>query len=208
MANKRQIVIDEEMTGLDLDGGDRMVEIAGVELLDGAPTGKTFHAFINPDGRPMSPIAAELTGLTDDFLAQQPSINTVAKAFAAFAGDAEIIVFCWGDKAGGSPDQNFLSAEMKRAGLEPFSPGQFTNIRDWASKMYSLGEGSLNQMLDHYKIDRSGRDDETGHGALIDAELTAKLYPKLKADWKKHNDRIKTALHPSTTGLKRPGPAS
>lgn len=196
MKSKREVVIDEEMTGLDLAGGDRMVEIACVELVNGVPTGKTYHAFINPEGRALSPIAAELTGFTDDFLAAQPRISAVAQEIKDFIGDAEIIVFCWSDKNGGSPDQNFLNAEVTRAGLEPLSPGQFTNIRDWAAKMHTLGEGSLNQMLDHYKIDRTGRNDETGHGALIDAELTAKLYPQLKADWKKYNNKLKAALKP------------
>lgn len=195
MANKREIVIDAEMTGLDLAGGDRLVEIGCIELIDGKPTGRTYHAFINPDGRPMTQAAAVLTGLSDDFLATQPGMMQIAPQIKDFIGDSEIIVFCWSGKNGTSPDQNFLNEAMKRGGQPAFSPGQFTNIRDWAAKMHALGEGSLNQMLDHYKIDRSGRNDETGHGALIDAQLTAQLYPALKKDWKKYNDRLKAALH-------------
>ena len=190
MNNKREIVIDEEMTGIfDLAGGDRMVEIGCVELVNGVPTGKTYHSYINPEGRPMSDFAANLTGLTNEFLAKQPLISTVAKDLQDFIGTSPIIVFCWTEKDGSSPDQNFLNNEMKRAGYPEFPATQYLNIRDWATKMYVLGEGSLNKMLDYYKIDRTERSDGGGHGGAIDAELTAKLYSKLKADWKKFQQK-------------------
>ncbi len=190
MKNIRQVVIDEEMTGLDMEGGDRMVDIGCVELINGKPTGRTYQTFVNPDGRPMSAIAAEMTGLTDEFLAKQPAISQVAKDIKEFIGDSEIIVFCWSTGTT-SPDQDYLNLEMKRAGLEPFGAGQFLNIREWAVKMYDVSKNSLNLMLDHYKIDRTSRGEETGHGALLDATLTAEVYPKLKTDWKKYNEKFK-----------------
>jgi DNA polymerase III subunit epsilon len=39
----REIVIDTETTGLDPLSGHRVVEIGAVELVDHAPTGRTFH---------------------------------------------------------------------------------------------------------------------------------------------------------------------
>ena len=44
----REIVFDTETTGLDCLNGDRLIEIGCVELLNHIPTGRTFHAYINP----------------------------------------------------------------------------------------------------------------------------------------------------------------
>ena len=44
----REIVLDTETTGLDPDAGDRIVEIGAVELVNHMPTGRSFHAYINP----------------------------------------------------------------------------------------------------------------------------------------------------------------
>ena len=45
----REIVLDTETTGLDPLDGHRVVEIGAVELLDHAPTGRTFHCYLNPE---------------------------------------------------------------------------------------------------------------------------------------------------------------
>ena len=39
----REIVLDTETTGLDHRTGDRLIELACVELEDYQPTGRTFH---------------------------------------------------------------------------------------------------------------------------------------------------------------------
>ena len=44
----RAIVLDTETTGFSPASGDRIVEIGGVELIDGQPSGREFHAYINP----------------------------------------------------------------------------------------------------------------------------------------------------------------
>ncbi|RWX58507.1 exonuclease domain-containing protein, partial [Mesorhizobium sp. M2A.F.Ca.ET.039.01.1.1] len=46
----REIIFDTETTGLDLRE-DRIIELGGVELVNRFPTGRTFHKFINPQGR-------------------------------------------------------------------------------------------------------------------------------------------------------------
>jgi DNA polymerase-3 subunit epsilon len=190
MNNKREIVIDEEMTGLDLAGGARVVDIACIELIDGVPTGNVFQSYINPEGRPMSAGAIAMTGLTDEFLATQPFFSEIAQALQDFIGDSKIVVFCAVEKRS-SPDQNFLNNEMKMAGLTPFPSEQWMNMRYWVQSMLRHEKGSLNYMLDKYSIEHEGRNDGDGHGALVDAELTAKLYPPLRADWRKYTGRDK-----------------
>ena len=73
----RQIILDTETTGLSWEKGNRIVEIGCVEYLDRRPTGRTFHKYLNPE-REMEPGAAEVTGLTFDFLADKPLLAEVA----------------------------------------------------------------------------------------------------------------------------------
>ena len=44
----REIVLDTETTGLDVNNGDRIVEIGIVELENHVQTGACFHYYLNP----------------------------------------------------------------------------------------------------------------------------------------------------------------
>jgi DNA polymerase III subunit epsilon len=83
----REIIIGTETTGLDPLGGHRVVEIGAVELVDHAPTGRTFHCYLNPE-RDMPADAVAVHGLTSEFLADKPPFDYVAEEFLAFVGDA------------------------------------------------------------------------------------------------------------------------
>ena len=78
----REIVLDTETTGVDPGSGHRIVEIGCLELVNHVPTGKTFHAYVNPE-RPMPTGAFADHGLSDDFLGQQPCFAAVVEAFLA-----------------------------------------------------------------------------------------------------------------------------
>ena len=45
----REIVLDTETTGLDPLAGHRVVELGCIELINTVATGKTFHAYFNPE---------------------------------------------------------------------------------------------------------------------------------------------------------------
>ena len=45
----RQVVLDTETTGLDPKLGHRVIEIAGVEMVNRRLTRRHFHRFLNPD---------------------------------------------------------------------------------------------------------------------------------------------------------------
>ena len=67
----REIIFDTETTGLDrLD--DRVIEIGGVELINRFPTGRTFHVYINPEGKIIHPDALAVHGIRNDKLADKP----------------------------------------------------------------------------------------------------------------------------------------
>ena len=44
----REIILDTETTGFDPNTGDRLVEVACLEVVDFVPTGRSFHRYIDP----------------------------------------------------------------------------------------------------------------------------------------------------------------
>ena len=87
----REIVIDTETTGLDPRNGDRIVEIAAVELVNHLPTGRVFHHYLNPE-REMSEDAFAIHGLGTEFLADKPRFAEIADSFAQFIDGARLVI--------------------------------------------------------------------------------------------------------------------
>src|SRR4051812_11105220 len=87
----RQIVIDTETTGLEAHLGHRLIEIAGVEIVNRQPTGNNFHRYLNPE-RDSEAAALEVHGLTTDFLRDKPKFCDVAKEFLDYVKDAELVI--------------------------------------------------------------------------------------------------------------------
>lgn len=84
----REIILDTETTGLDPFTGDRLVEIAGVEVFNSIPTGETFHVYLDPQ-RNMPVEAFNVHGLSEEFLRGKPLFPDVVADFFAFIGDAK-----------------------------------------------------------------------------------------------------------------------
>lgn len=164
---KREIVLDTETTGLN-PAGDRVVEIGCVELVNHIPTGRHFHAYLNPD-RQMADDAFRVHGLSDEFLRSQPRFIDKAAEFLAFIGDSILI-------AHNAPfDVSFLNAELERARL----PLLGNDVIDTVTLARDLNPGArvgLDALCKHYGIDNSRR---TLHGALLDSEILAEVYLEL-----------------------------
>lgn len=164
----REIVLDTETTGLSPQGGDRLVEIGCVELINHIPTGKTFHVYINPQ-RAMPEEAFRVHGLSDEFLADKPLFTAVAEDFRAFIGDATLVIH-------NAPfDMGFLNAEMEWAGLPRLSNAVIDTVMV-ARQKHPGARVSLDALCKHYGIDNSRR---TLHGALLDSEILAEVYLEL-----------------------------
>ena len=101
----REIVLDTETTGLDPEAGDRIVELGAVELVNHMPTGRIYHAYVNPL-RDVPAEAAAVHGLTTAFLADKPVFAAVAPDFLAFLGDARLVIH------NAAFDIKFLNAEF------------------------------------------------------------------------------------------------
>jgi DNA polymerase-3 subunit epsilon len=165
---KREIVLDTETTGLNALGGDRIVEIGCIELINHIPTGKHFHRYINPE-RPMPEDAFKVHGLSDAFLLDKPKYHEIIGEFCDFLGDATLIIH-------NAPfDIGFLNAEHTRLKW-PALGNEVIDTVMLAREVHPGARVSLDALCKHYGIDNSKR---TLHGALLDSEILADVYLEL-----------------------------
>ncbi|MBA4767814.1 MAG: DNA polymerase III subunit epsilon [Porphyrobacter sp.] len=165
----REVIFDTETTGLDPKTGDRMVEIGCVEMVGRVETGRTFHAYFNPD-RDMPPEAERVHGLSAAFLATKPRFAETAGELLEFLGDSNLVAHNAGF------DFGFLNNELELAGLTPISLDRMVDTVALARKKHPGAKLSLDALCTRYGIDRSHR---VKHGALLDAELLAQVYVEL-----------------------------
>lgn len=165
---KRQIVLDTETTGLNARGGDRVIEIGCVELINRKLTGNNFHCYINPE-RDSEEGALAVHGLTTEFLRDKPKFAEISKEFLEYVQGAEIVIH-------NAPfDVGFLNVELSLLGMPAF-PGFVESITDTLVQAKELHPGkrnSLDSLCDRYEVSNSHR---KLHGALLDAELLADVF--------------------------------
>ena len=171
IAAMRQIVLDTETTGLSAEGGDRIIEIGCVELLNRKLTGNNLHFYLNPE-RDSHEDALRVHGISNEFLRDKPKFAEVAEEILAYLQDAEIIIH------NAAFDVGFLNKELELIGKPAF--GEFvasvTDTLVMAKEMFPGKRNSLDALCDRLGVDNSGR---TLHGALLDAELLADVYINL-----------------------------
>lgn len=165
----REVVLDTETTGLDPDAGDRIVELGAVELVNHMPTGRTFHAYINPE-RDVPAEAAAVHGLTTAFLADKPVFRAVAGEFAAFLGDARLVIH------NAAFDMRFLNAEFGWAGRASLPWARAVDTLELARRRFPGANNTLDALCRRFGVDTSAR---VKHGALLDSELLAEVYLEL-----------------------------
>ncbi|MBL4853421.1 MAG: DNA polymerase III subunit epsilon [Robiginitomaculum sp.] len=170
MSGVREIAFDTETTGFDARGDDRVTEIGCVELIDFLPTGKTWHAHINPQ-REISARVTEITGLTTEFLKDKPLFKDVADGFCEFVGNSPLVAH------NADFDRGFINAELERSDFEPYPRNRFIDTLVLARQKFPGASNSLDALCKRFDISLASR---TTHGALIDAELLAKVYLELK----------------------------
>jgi DNA polymerase-3 subunit epsilon len=162
----REIVLDTETTGFHALGGDRLVEIGGVEMINHVPTGAQYHVYINPER--LVPLEAQrVHGLTDEFLADKQVFAAVAGDFLDFIGDAQLVIH------NADFDMSFLNMELGRLGLPPIPMVRATDTLALARRRWPGAQATLDALCRRFAIDNSGR---TLHGALLDAQLLAEVW--------------------------------
>ena len=166
---ERQIILDTETTGLRPDEGHRLVEIGCIELINYVPTGRIYHAYVNPE-RPMPAEAFAVHGLSDDFLRDKPLFGAVVDEFLEFVGDVPVIAH------NARFDMGFVNAELTRIKRSLLAPPRVIDTADMARRKFPGSPASLDALCKRFNIDNSSR---TKHGALLDAELLAEVYIEL-----------------------------
>jgi DNA polymerase-3 subunit epsilon len=164
----RQIILDTETTGLEPRLGHRIIEIAGVELVNRRLTGRHFHRYVNP-GRDSDEGALQVHGLTTEFLSDKPRFAEIVDELLEYIKGAELIIH-------NAPfDVGFIDHELallRRKNLAAYCPSVIDTLR-MAKELHPGKRNSLDALCERYRVDNSGR---TLHGALLDAELLADVY--------------------------------
>src|SRR5450755_1280356 len=166
----RQIVLDTETTGLEVDRGHRIIEIGCVELLNRRTTGRYFHRYLNPE-REIEQGARAVHGLTRARLAQEPKFAEIATELLQFIEGSELIIH------NAVFDIAFLEREF--ALLETPAPilvrnlCQILDTLSLARERHPGQRNSLDALCKRYGIDNSHRE---LHGALLDARILADVY--------------------------------
>ncbi len=165
----RAILFDTETTGLDPATGDRVIEIAALELLNDLPTGQYFHALIDPE-RDIPEEASRIHGFRASDLVGKPRFAEIAADLVGFLADAKLI-------AHNAPfDFSFLNAEFSRIGLAPLHPGRMIDTLILAKARFPGMPNSLDALCRRFAVDLSQR---TTHNALLDCRLLADVYVEL-----------------------------
>nr|WP_100149940.1 DNA polymerase III subunit epsilon [Snodgrassella communis] len=168
--NMRQIILDTETTGLSANNGDRLIEFAGVEMIDRRLTGNNLHLYVNPE-RDIPDEAVAVHGITLEKLKAMnaPVFAEVAQQIADYIRGAELIIH------NASFDEGFLDMEFSRLGM-PTTRTITIDITDtlkMARDRYPGQKNSLDALCTRLEVDRSKR---VLHGALIDCELLSEVY--------------------------------
>jgi DNA polymerase III subunit epsilon len=165
----REIVFDTETTGLSFAGGDRLVEIGCVEMINRVETGRTFHAYFNPE-RTMPAEAQAVHGLSDTFLSDKPLFAAGVADLLEFIGTAPLVAHNAGF------DFSFLNGELKRCGQIQIHRDRMVDTLMLARTRHPGAKHTLDALCSRFGIDRSHR---VLHGALLDAQLLAQVYVEL-----------------------------
>jgi len=166
---KRAILFDTETTGLDPLTGDRVIEIAALELVGDLPTGRHYHVLIDPE-RDIPEEASRVHGFTRGDLLGKPRFHEVAEGFLAFCGDDPLIAH------NARFDFGFLNAELARLDLPSLAMERMIDTLDIARDRFPGLPNSLDALCRRFGIDLSER---TTHNALLDCKLLAQVYVEL-----------------------------
>ena len=167
MEQKRILVLDTETTGLDF-GSDRIIEIGIIELKDNVITQNYFHEYINPE-KNISLSAQKIHGISNEFLIDKPTFNSIAQKFLKFIKNDTIIIH------NADFDTSFLNRELQNCGYDKIKNSVVDTIK-LAKKEFPGQTVNLDSLCRKLSIVNTRQD---YHGALLDANLLSKVYLKL-----------------------------
>lgn len=161
------VVFDTETTGLNPSGGDQIVSIAAVRIVNGRVlSGECFDNLICP-GIPVPARSTAIHGITDQMLKGMPGIDKILPKFAAFIGDSILVAH------NAAFDMKFLELQSDRCQVKLTNPVLDTVLLSAYVHDHSARH-TLDVLAARYGIHIEGR-----HTALGDALATAHVFVKL-----------------------------
>ncbi len=165
----RSVLFDTETTGLEPLTGDRVIEIAAIELLNDLPTGNEFYALLDPE-RDIPAESTRVHGITSVHVEGKPKFAEIADKMLEFFGDAPLV-------AHNAPfDFGFIDAELARLGKPALGRARMIDTLVLAKARFPGMPNSLDALCRRFDIDLSAR---TTHNALLDCKLLADVYVEL-----------------------------
>lgn len=172
LKHNHYVVLDIETTGLSPKKGARIIEIGAVRVVNGAIT-ETYQTFIDPQAK-IYGTTTQLTGITNEMVAGQPTIGQVLPVFHRFIGDAVVVChnanFDW---------TRFLLPAFKSVGLH--LENKFVCTYDMFRKAQP-GRGAGGYILP-VLCGLFGETIKNYHRAIDDAEATAKAFIHLQNEF-------------------------
>lgn len=167
---ERILACDTESTGISINDGHRLTEVAFIEVIDRQPTGRVFHHYLDPE-REVPDQAVAVHGMNRDDLI----LAGGGKKFADIAEDMLSFI-------DGSPliihnanfDMKFFDHELNRLGMGTLSErvAVFDTLRH-AQKLHPGQRNNLDALAKRYKVKER---DRSFHGALLDSEILLDVY--------------------------------
>jgi len=161
-------VVDVETTGLTPAFGDRVCEIAIIRV-HGEGNSTTFTSLVNP-GRPLSPGAAAVNGITPEILATAPTFPNIAEEVVCHLDGCVFV-------AHNAPfDLGFLAAEFQRLKIT-LPVTHAIDTLALARHYYTFAHNSLGAIAEELNLPYPQR-----HRALQDAEVTWQVFLAFSQD--------------------------
>lgn len=198
--HSRQVILDTETTGINMDSGPhymghKVIEIGAVEVVNRRLTGRHYHVYLKPN-RKIDEEAIKVHGITDDFLADKPPFSGQVEEFLDFIRGAELV-------AHNAPfDVGFLDYELSLIGRKE-RVAELCKVTDTlalARKLYPGKRNNLDVLCTRYGIDNSHR---SLHGALLDAEILADVYLLMTGGQTKLNLQSDSQQQDDRGGIRR-----
>lgn len=162
------VVFDTETTGLDPSKGDRIVQISGVRLVRGAPTGEEFNTLVNP-GMSIPASSIRFHGITDDMVVDAPSVPDAIRSFRTFVEGSVLVAH------NAAFDMKFLSAREAETGVVFDNPVLDTLLVSFILQPNHSAH-TLDAIAARFGVNIS---DEVRHTALGDARATTEIFVKM-----------------------------